>query len=156
MKNKKWLLLLIILFPSTFWIILELSTINSKKLPFFGPKLSSGTDTTYYTANDLFFWDLKNCKSEKIKGINANSSFCLIILNEKYKNEGYRLGGLLEYTQYKFANLVNVPIVVLGACDSSGNAIDYSQMFDLKKNKDISMAYWPAASYDSLTFSYFK
>jgi hypothetical protein len=55
-KNKKWLLVLIIAFPSLFWLILETSTINSRRLPFHGPKveLSKG-DTAYHSVPAPFF-----------------------------------------------------------------------------------------------------
>ena len=53
MKNKKWILLLVVLFPSVFWVILELSTINSKKLPHYGPKTLLGKDTVYYQVSSI-------------------------------------------------------------------------------------------------------
>jgi hypothetical protein len=56
MKNKKWLLLLIIAFPSAFWLILETSTINSRKLPYYGPKKSlKAGDTTYFVSSAKFY-----------------------------------------------------------------------------------------------------
>ena len=39
MKNKKWLIILIVAFPSMFWLILESSNLNSRKLPYYGGKL---------------------------------------------------------------------------------------------------------------------
>ena len=52
MKNKKWLLVLIIVFPSLFWLILETSTINSHRLPYFGPKkvIKAGQEDAFVTA----------------------------------------------------------------------------------------------------------
>src|ERR1043165_4003952 len=48
-KNKKWLLVVIIAFPSFFWLILETSTINSRRLPFYGPKVyQGGKDTVFH------------------------------------------------------------------------------------------------------------
>ena len=38
MKNKKLIILLILLFPACFKLILDFATVNSRKLPYFGPK----------------------------------------------------------------------------------------------------------------------
>ena len=54
MKNKKLILFLIVLFPSVFWLILELSTINAKKLPHFGPKTGIGKDTVFKGGTALY------------------------------------------------------------------------------------------------------
>ena len=54
MKNKKLLFFVILLFPAFFKLILEFSTINSKKLPHYGPKQLSGKDTIFYTVNSEF------------------------------------------------------------------------------------------------------
>lgn len=56
MKNKKWLIILIIAFPSMFWLILESSNINSRKLPYYGEKLlKKNGDTIYHKVSDLFY-----------------------------------------------------------------------------------------------------
>ncbi len=167
MKNKKWLLILIIIFPSGFWVLLELSTINSKRLPYFGPKELSGKDTIFYKVNDKFY-TLPSLTSEQT-GLQKFEvtpekypAFVLLIMNEKYKREGYRLEGFLDYVQYNFEHLVNVPVFVVGACDynaptdSTGdNCPRYEYLFDLKKNKSIYNLSWPKKSLDSLTITYF-
>lgn len=161
MKNKKWLLLLIIVLPSTFWILLELSTINSKRLPFFGPKQVVENDTAYYKVNDLFY-KVNMAKEKKSFKISDEEFpvFTLVFLNEKYKNEGYRLEGLLEYIQYKKENLKNIPLFIIGSCNfessDSLNCPGYDYLFEMDKNKSIYTLLWPQKSYDSLTVSYFK
>lgn len=167
MKNKKWILILVILFPSGFWVLLELSTINSKRLPYFGPKVLNGKDTVYYKVNDAFYGlpsiasgqrELQNLKV----ATDGYPVFCLLIMNEKYKREGYRLEGFLDYVQYNHQDLIDIPIFILGACDlaSSLDSLNtscptYDYLFDLKKNKSIYNVHWPQRSYDSLTITYF-
>ena len=72
MKNKKWLIILIVAFPSMFWLILESSNINSRKLPYYGEKLlNKNGDTIYHKVSDLFYEKVNvdssvNFKQEKI------------------------------------------------------------------------------------------
>lgn len=55
MKNKKYLFLIILLFPAALKLILEFTTINSRKLPFYGEKTPIGQDTVYQKVNDVFY-----------------------------------------------------------------------------------------------------
>ena len=52
--KKKLFLVSILFLPTSIWLFLELSTINSKKLPIFGPKKLDGKDNVYYTAGSTF------------------------------------------------------------------------------------------------------
>jgi len=53
-NNKKLLFFVILLFPALFKIVLEFTTINSKKLPYYGPKTLIDKDTQYYQLNSVF------------------------------------------------------------------------------------------------------
>ena len=99
MKNKKWIFVLIVLLPSLFWVILETSTINSRKLPYYGPKKLNGTDTIFYTVKSTF---------EKT---NENTPFDLdttnypvmvvMFIKDKYVDDAFRISGFWEYVNYK-------------------------------------------------------
>lgn len=107
MKNKKWLLLLIIAFPSTFWLLLESSTINSRKLPFFGPKkaISKG-DTSYHKF--------------PYPSDNMPSIYAIAFLAENYRQDAYRLTGVYEYLKYKEEKIRHLPVMLITESDSLG------------------------------------
>lgn len=152
MKNKKWLLLLIIAFPSAFWLILESSTIQSKKLPYYGPKhiLSNG-DTAFYTAsNPVPSRSLKTLTDSSLQ-----SAYILSILHPKYQKDGYRLSGFWEYLSYKPSKIAQIPFVFLypGVSDSSNIP---SELFPFSKHKNIEFIPSKKDSYESLWKSYFQ
>lgn len=114
MKNKKWLLLLIIALPSALWVILETSTINSKKLPFFGPKKLSdnGKDTIYYKADLEFYLD----EHQTTKAIIDSKKYpivALMFVKTKYQSESFRLPGLWEYINYKKDKIKDLPVFMV-------------------------------------------
>ena len=102
MKNKKWLLILIIIIPSTMWVILESSTINSNKLPFYGPKkaITKG-DTTFYKVTDEFL--KKDLNDSVISQLKISTTefpiYAIMFIKASYIDTGRtlnRLMGLLE------------------------------------------------------------
>lgn len=159
-KNKKWLLFLVIAFPSAFWVILELSTINSKKLPFFGPKQANGKDTIYYELPPVSFYAL-NANRDPEKKLYDTVNYpilTLCIIKRSYAAEGYRLEGLLDYTQYKKNDIDKIPIVLLGEIGYSPTGSIISNVRDSLRITlpNIEQCYWPSASFDSLNVSFFK
>lgn len=64
MKNKGWVVVIILLLPSLIWVILDLSLVNSKKLNYYGPKklAENGKDTIYYSVKDIVFLMIKDKK----------------------------------------------------------------------------------------------
>jgi len=103
-KNKKWLLLLIIAFPSLFWLILETSTINSRKLPFYGPKkvIAKG-DTLFYKVTDLLYKQKDSSSAIEVSPVDTNAFpiYAIVFVADKYRKDSYRLTGLWEYLNYK-------------------------------------------------------
>src|ERR1700741_1588093 len=99
MKNKKLILFLIILFPSLFWVILEFSTINTRKLPHYGPRTLDGKDTVFYkvtsalktltTGNDSALNGFPNDSKE-------NPLYAVCFIKQSYKTDNYRMAGLTE------------------------------------------------------------
>jgi hypothetical protein len=154
MKNKKWLLLLILFFPSVFWLILESSTIQSKKLPHFGPKtIIANGDTAFYTVNTAFY-SLSNSKQSSLRSPNSSAAFVLCILHPKYRKEAYRLEGFWEYVKYKQAKIAQIPFVFLSP-ESTDSVTVPDDLQEFQKHKNIQFLQWQTSSYDSLWKTYF-
>jgi hypothetical protein len=116
MKNKKWLLVLIILIPSLMWVILESSTINSYKLYHYGPKKVLGkNDTDYYEVPDKGFYQSNAYTSNGSFAIDtANYPFyAIMFIKNHYANESYRVAGLWEYLNYKKEKVGHIPFFLV-------------------------------------------
>lgn len=156
MKNKKLLLLLIILLPSLMWTILELSTINTSKLPHYGPKKVVDGDSVFYTTTSTFKALMANDQLEPITlDTTAYPLFAVCFIQEKYKKDNYRLAGLSEYAQYKREKIKEIPFIIVTPCD--GDSMCFREFEKLTTdNKNIRNLFWNTASYDSLNLSFFK
>ena len=125
MKNKKWLLLSIIAFPSVFWLILESSTIHSHKLNYFGPKsLIEKGDTVFYQI-DAAFKRLNDSGSVYSISSDQFPVFAIQFIKEEYKIEEYRFMGFNEYFSYKFDKIKEIPVFIVGTAQ---NGIPESQV----------------------------
>lgn len=155
MKNKKLLLLLIILLPSLMWTILELSTINTSKLPHYGPKKVVGKDSVFYSVAPTF----KTLKDNRLETIDLDTAnyplFVACFIQEKYKKDNYRLAGLSEYAQYKREKIKHIPFVIVTPCDGDSSCFREFEKMTVG-NQNIRNLFWNTASYDSLNLSFFK
>ncbi|MBL7910036.1 MAG: hypothetical protein JNJ41_03130 [Bacteroidia bacterium] len=159
MKNKKWLLLLILALPSTMWLILETSTINSKKLPIYGPrKVVAANDTIYQKVTDQFY-SLNAQDSSKQELITLSPDkyplYVVMFIKEEYKKTDLRLAGLWEYINYKKQKIEHIPIVLITESENGRSKLHE----ELKKltdgNKNVFLYTWNKHSFDSLNNSYF-
>lgn len=116
MKNKKWLLLLIIAIPSLMWVLLETSTINSYKLPYYGPKRMQGSDTVYHKVSANGFTQLSKYNPTPT-ALNIDSAgypfYTIMFVKQFYSNDSYRLAGLWEYLNYKKEKIGHIPIFLV-------------------------------------------
>lgn len=149
---------LIILFPSLFWIILESSTINSKRLPFFGPKtLNEKNDTVYHTVRDSFFaaGDSGNCGTTVKEFDKENYPlYAIAFLSKRYRPDAYRMTGLWEYLNYSKSKIEHIPFVLVTEVEN--NTCDtYQELKKLDKWDNVNFASWKSSSFDSLVKSYF-
>ncbi len=157
-KNKRWLLLLIIGFPSTFWLLLETSTINSKKLPYYGPKKLNGADTVYYSVKSVDFFSIQNQNLiyKNFDSVNY-PVLALCFVKENYKKDGYRNGGLSDYTQYKKDDIEKIPLLLIYPKIDSINTVANNLKDTLKITlSNIEQCYWRKSSFDSINYYYFK
>lgn len=162
MKNKKLIFFVILLFPALFKIILEFTTINSKKLPYYGPKSVVGADTVFYNVGSNFK-NLPSQNSDKTGLLDFNLDtvnyplYAVCFIKQSHKKDDYRLAGLSEYAQYKKDKIKLVPFIIVTPCDG---LTDSTCLRDLEKlsvgNKNILNLYWQPSSFDSLNVSYFK
>jgi hypothetical protein len=153
MKNRKWLLLLIILLPSLLWIILESSTINSYKLPYFGPKHSvKANDTSYYSLPPIEFTDPAIDHSTAIP-VEEFPLYVIMFIKEEYKQDSYRLAGLWEFVNYKKEKIKNIPVFLVTRQDSSSQ----KRAFDsLQVMKEDNIKFLSVTKFDSINKLYFK
>jgi hypothetical protein len=152
-KNKKWLLLLVIAFPSFFWLILETSTINSKKLPYYGPKKVIKNDTLFYSVPDIFL-KLKG-KDYVQQSLDTFPLYAIVLINHKYRDDSYRLTGLWEYLKYKKSKIEHIPfILVTEVKDNHSQA--YEELKSLEANENVNFYGWHKNTFDSITKIYFK
>lgn len=153
MKNKRWLLLLIIAFPSLLWLILETSTINSRRLPIYGPKkvISKG-DTSFYKVPDVFY----NCASDTLMPYPITEPlYNIIFVNDTYRNDSYRLAGLWEYLNYKKSKVERLPFILVTPSNLNELPV-YNELKKLGESKNVTFCSWPKSSFDSITQIYFK
>jgi hypothetical protein len=154
-KNKKWVVILIVLIPSLLWIILETSTINSRKLPFYGPKVAQGTDTLYHSVKTEF--EGVDSAGKRILFDTTNYPvLALMFIKDSYSNDAFRISGFWEYVNYNNAKIEHIPVILV--CEKENgrsqtvNAI--KQM--AKKTDNIHFAAWNKNTFDSLNKEYFK
>jgi hypothetical protein len=159
MKNKKWLLLLILALPSTMWLILETSTINSRKLSYYGPKKAiTKNDTLYYKVTDKFYVINKedSLKQRAIK-LNTNNFplYAIMFIKDNYKKTDLRLSGLWEFLNYKKDKIKHIPIVLVTE-STDGISKTQEELIKLtKENKNVTFCTWHKSSFDSINKSYF-
>lgn len=156
--KKKLFLLSILFLPTSLWLFLELSTINSKKLPLFGPKKLDGKDTVYYKTTSTF----KTIKTtgSGLQDITLDTLdyplFAVSFIKQIYKADNYRIAGLSEYVQFKKEKISEIPFVIITECDGLNNEICFREFEQLnKKSPSVHNFYWETRSFDSLNKSFF-
>ena len=162
MKNKKYLFLIILLFPAALKLILEFTTVNSSKLPYYGSKTLNGKDTVYQVVNDAF--NFRNSSKDTLTGLqfqtldkNQFPLFVLCFIKQSYKKDNYRMAGLSEYVQFNKSKIKEIPFIIVTPCDGLSNENCFSEFEKMSlDNKNITNVFWNPSSFDSLNYSYFK
>jgi hypothetical protein len=149
--KKRVILLSIILFPSLIYLFFEMTKANFKKMAYFGPKtVNEKGDTNYYTLPshafreckikaeyvfpseasvppEISFFDL-HCDSLVIDTLNY-PVYCILFLDKKFHDKGYKLNGLMDYVKYKSEKLKNIPLFFISS-KQTGDTI-----FNFKENR---------------------
>jgi hypothetical protein len=153
-KNKKWIFLLIVLFPSLFWVILETSTINSRKLLYYGPKEPHGTDTTYYTVKSTFQSTTENSAMDIDTA--KYPVYVLMFIKDKYADDAFRISAFWEYVNYKTDKIEKIPFVFVCEKENGHSETEKNVRAMAKKTHNILFAGWDKNSFDSINKTYFK
>jgi hypothetical protein len=149
-NRKRWLLVVLIAFPSVFWLLLETSTINTKRMPVYGPRtVSASGDSVYHAVTDNFY------SNDSLRHLDAGKFplFVVFFASKSYSNEGYRMGGLTEYMRYKPDKISEIPFVFL---TQRTNAPAFEAMRSAAGELNLSVLTWPEAGYDSLQRTFFS
>lgn len=156
MKKKRWALVLIIIFPSLFWVVLETSTIHSNKLPIYGPKkVISPGDTNYYQVGDRFFMPTDSATQPVQLDSAQFPLYAIVFVRQAYRGDAYRLTGLWEYLNYKNQKIEHIPFVLVTETEN-GKSLAQTELAKLAESKNIHFRSWPAVGSDSLVKAYFK
>jgi len=159
MKNKKWLLLLIIALPSSLWLILETSTINSYKLNFYGPKaLDEKKDTVFYKVSSEFFSPSDQDStglSPFIIDEKKYPFYAIMFIKESYYKDSYRLTGLWEYLKYKKEKVGHIPIFIVTTFENK-RSVTQENLVRLTDNENVHFLALTPQHFDSLNLSYFS
>lgn len=162
MKNKKYLFLIILLFPAALKLILEFTTINSHKLPYYGQKIAIGKDTIYQTVNDEFYTLLQTKDSITNKVVAKFDTinyplFLVCFIKKEYEKDNYRMAGLSEYIQFNKSKLKEIPFVIVTPYNENTKTPVLSEFNKLTINNELIFhRYTSQSSFDSLNLSYFK
>lgn len=162
MKNKKLIFFVILLFPALLKIILEFTTINSRKLPHYGPKVVVAKDTVFYKVDSKFKkLPLVNSGENNLQLFELDTVkyplFAVCFIKQSYAKDNYRMAGLTEYVQYKKDKIKYIPFVIVTPCDGLNDSTCLREMEKLSVGNDNVMnAYWNQASFDSINKTYFK
>ncbi|PBQ31463.1 hypothetical protein CNR22_06695 [Sphingobacteriaceae bacterium] len=157
-KHKKWLLLVIIAFPSLFWLILETSTINSRRLPIYGPKkVIAAGDTSFYKVSDRFYTQKSDSSSELVsQSIDTSTTplYAIMFIKDKYRDDAYRLTGLWEYLNYKKQKVEHIPFVLVTEHDGVSSKAS-AELKKLSYHENVHFYVWKKSGFDSIVKSYF-
>lgn len=162
MKNKKLIFLIIVLFPVSLKLLLDFTTVNSRKLSYFGPKTLVNSDTIFYSINPIF----EKLNTDSISSTTSNKIaldtvqypfFVVSFIKEDYKKDNYRLAALSEYAQYKKDKIKYIPFIIVTPQEEKNNSSEILELSKLSEgNPNIQLLHWNKQSFDSLNFSYFK
>lgn len=150
--------MLIIAFPSLFWLILETSTINSKRLPFYGPKKAvAAGDTVYHQVPDEFLAPGTALDSARAQKLNPDTFplFAIMFIDPSLRKDAYRLTGLWEYLNYKKEKIENIPFVLVTEYER-GNSLAYDELKKLDVNKNVHFYMLRSPEFKSTLKSYFE
>ena len=145
---------MIVIFPSLFWVILETSTINSRKLPYYGPKQAQGKDTNYYTVKSVF--ERSNENSYLEIDTSKFPVYVLMFIKDKYAGDAYRISALWEYVNYKTDKIEKIPFVLVCEKENGISETEKNVRTMAKKAGNIVFAGWNKNSFDSINKTYFQ
>lgn len=154
MKNKGWVIVVIILLPALIWVLLDVSLIHSKKLEYFGPKklAPNGKDTLYYSVSHLSFF---NKRLEPITlDTNAYKVFVIVFIKPEYIKEQFRIAQFLSMAHYEPDKIRHIPVFLVYPFQAA------DKIFHLKDSLRITLSnvqdvYLPDTVFQKVNRQYF-
>ncbi len=155
MKNKGWIIVIIILLPSLIWVLLDLSLINSKKLNYFGPKklASNQKDTIYYSVKDISFYN------DKLQLIHLDTNnykvFIIVFLNPAHIHQDvFRIKQWLNIAHYEPDKIKHIQTILVYPFKPS------EKIFNVKDSLNINLDnvqnfYLPDSIFQSTQLKFF-
>lgn len=134
MKKKRILLVTIILLPGLVYFLFELTQANFKKMAYYGPKtLDTKGDTVYYTVPNFYFdRNLRSLtESSPVGSVDETCGlplyradtlvidtakypvYVILFLDNKLRQECYKLTALFDYIQYKPKEFKDIPVFIV-------------------------------------------
>lgn len=153
MKNKGWIIVIIILIPAWIWVLLDVSLIHSRKLNYFGPKKLDNTgDTVYYSVGTIQFMDDKG--QNVVIDTNEYKVFFCVFLKDNYLNENYRIAQWLNTVHYEPDKIKHIPVFLIYPIHSS------DKIFHIKDSLKINLSnvfnfFLPDSIYDKRVLKFF-
>lgn len=154
MKNKGWIVVIIILIPSLIWVLLDVSLIHSKKLNYFGPKklANNQKDTIYYSVKETTFLN------EKLQPVLLDTNhfkfFMIAFIKPEYIKEKFRIDQLITMVHYEPDKIKHIPIVLVYPFKNN------STFFNLKDSLHLALPnihtiYLPDSIFPTINQKYF-
>ncbi len=114
MKNKGWIVVVIILLPSLIWILLDVSLINSKKLNYYGPKklANNSQDTIYYSVREELKF-LNHNLDTIAPDTNQYKVFIIAFIKPEYIKEKFRINQFLTLAHYEPDKIKHIPVFLV-------------------------------------------
>lgn len=150
--------MLIIAFPSFFWLILETSTINSKKLPIYGPRTARAAgDTAYHRVPDAFLRPGSSLDSAQAQVLHPDTFplYAVMFIDSAFRKDAYRLTGLWEYLNYKKQKVENIPFVLVTQYDN-GESRAYQELKKLDVNSNVHFYMLHTPDFKRVVKAYFE
>ncbi len=154
MKKKGWIIVIIVLLPSLIWILLDISTIQSKKLNYYGPKKISknNQDTIFYSVDNIKFFNEKT--EEVLLDTNIYNVFLTIFIRPEYVQEQFRISQFLTMTHYEPEKIKHIPIILVYPFQSKDSLFHIKDSLKIQFNNVHSM-YLPDSTFNTVRLKFF-
>ena len=132
-----------------------MSTINSRKLPFYGPKQALSGDTVYYSIHTSF--ERPDSIKEALLFDTINYPvLALMFIKDNYENDAFRISGFWEYVNYTKDKLQHIPFILVCEKENGVSKTQTAIKQMAKNTQNIHFAGWNKTSFDSLNKVFFK
>ncbi|MCX7727882.1 MAG: hypothetical protein N2203_00260 [Bacteroidia bacterium] len=154
MKNKGWIVVIIILIPSLIWVLLDVSLIHSKKLNYFGPKklAANNKDTIYYSIGEIRF--LNENLQEMVLDTNQYPIFISVFISPDYVKEKFRIDQFVTMCRYEPDKIKHIPVFLIYPFTDSKHIFHIKDSLHITL-KNVSSVFLPDSIFNSVKQKFF-